>query len=413
MISSARNINKELWPDIAQAPHAIFRAWVAKQLLLRISQRVAVNITLPNGTHVQPFQSTRPTMVIKSDNFFHRLGSDYKIGLGESYMAGEWDVAEGSDLADVLTPFAERLLDIVPAWMRSFRTFFEPKHPLDEENNRRGAKKNIERHYDLSNELFTRFLDETMTYSAAWFADDVRTFTNLSAAQRRKVAGILDFARVSKDSSVLEIGSGWGQLALQAAERGAKIHTITLSEEQLKLAKERFDKAGVQAQVNIEIRDYRDVTDRYDAVVSVEMIEAVGEKYWDEYFETVSRSLRQGGYFGLQAITMPHDRMLASRHAYTWVHKYIFPGGLIPSVDAIESNCAKHGLNVVDRRSLGLDYASTLRLWRERFHENFESIKQQGFDDVFGRMWEFYLAYSEAGFASGHLDVWQLGIVKK
>jgi cyclopropane-fatty-acyl-phospholipid synthase len=235
----------------------------------------------------------------------------------------------------------------------------------------------------------------------------------LAAAQKRKVGGILDFARVANGTSVLEIGSGWGQLALQAADRGAHIHTITLSDEQLKLAQERFQKAGVASKVNIEIRDYRDVTDQYDAVVSVEMIEAVGEKYWAEYFETVARSLRSGGYFGLQAITMPHDRMLASRHAYTWVHKYIFPGGLIPSVESIEQNCAHNGLEVTDRRSLRLDYASTLRLWRARFHENFESIKAQGFDDVFGRMWEFYLAYSEAGFASGHLDVWQLGIVKK
>ena len=142
------------------------------------------------------------------------------------------------------------------------------------------------------------------------------------------------------------------------------------------------------------------------------MIEAVGEKYWHDYFKTVASNLRPGGRFGLQAITMPHDRMLASRHAYTWVHKYIFPGGLIPSVEAIEKCCADNGLQVMLRRSLQKDYATTLRLWRERFRQNFDKVTAQGFDETFGRMWEFYLAYSEAGFASGHLDVWQLGIVK-
>jgi cyclopropane-fatty-acyl-phospholipid synthase len=410
--SKMPSIDPQNWPDIARAPKSALRAYVAKKLLTRISAQVPVNVQLPDGSMVRPPVTGNPTMVILSDNFFHRLGADLKIGFGESYMAGEWKPAEGSDLADVLTPFAARLLDIVPAWMRKFRTLLEPRQPADEENNRKGARKNISRHYDLSNKLFTEFLDETMTYSAAWFDGLPVTFENLSQAQQNKVNGILDFAHVSNDSRVLEIGSGWGQLALQAAARGAQVHTITLSQEQLVLAEERFTKAGVRDRINIELRDYRDVHAEYDAVASVEMIEAVGEKYWQEYFSSVSSNLRRGGYFGLQAITMPHDRMLASRHAYSWVHKYIFPGGLIPSVESIEECSAKAGMKVVERRSLRMDYAWTLRLWRQRFNANFATIQNEGFDEVFRKMWEFYLAYSEAGFASGHLDVWQFGIVK-
>ena len=405
-------IDANNWPDIARSPKSAFRAYVAKRLLTRISVQVPVNVQLPDGSMVRPPVIGNPTLIIHSENFFHRLGSDLKIGLGESYMAGEWSPAADSDLADVLTPFAERLLDIVPAWMRKFRTLLEPRQPADEENHRKGARNNISRHYDLSNKLFTEFLDETMTYSAAWFDGLPVEFKNLADAQRKKVNGILDFARVSEGSRILEIGSGWGELALQAASRRAQVHTITLSQEQLSLAQERFVAAGVSDRINIELRDYRDVHAEYDAVASVEMIEAVGEKYWPEYFASVASNLRSGGYFGLQAITMPHDRMLASRHAYSWVHKYIFPGGLIPSVESIEDCCARVGMKIVDRRSLQADYAWTLRLWRQRFNQNFATIQNEGFDEVFRKMWEFYLAYSEAGFASGHLDVWQFGIVK-
>ena len=343
-------------------------------------------------------------------SFFNRLGNDLKIGLGESFMAGEW-VAE-PDLGDVLTPYAERLLNIVPGWMRKFRKLFEPFQPKHEENNPEGSKSNISRHYDLSNELFTLFLDETMTYSSANFAQDDRTFENLAKAQIRKIEGILDFAGVKAGMNILEIGTGWGQLAMQAAYRGAKVHSITLSKEQKALADQRIAKAGLTNLINVEIRDYRHLQGEYDAVVSVEMIEAVGEKYWPTYFGAISKHLKKGGRFGLQAITMPHDRLLASKHAYTWIHKYIFPGGIIPSREVIDQ-FTRPTLKLVDSRPLGPDYGVTLKLWRERFMNNYEQVKALGFDDEFGRMWQYYLAYSEAGFRSGHLNVWQLGFEKQ
>lgn len=413
MSNSTAAINAADWPDIAKAPVSSFRAWVARKLLERIVKKVDVKVTLPDGSvHGNPAATQH--MEVLSNNLFHRLGANLKIGLGESYMAGEWRAAAGSDLALVLTPFAARLDDIVPDWLRAYRRAIEPTHPRSEDNNPHGSRKNISRHYDLSNELFAAFLDETMTYSAAWFADSFEDsgFEKLAAAQRKKVDGVLDFAHVAKDKSVLEIGTGWGQLALQAGSRGAKVHTITLSSEQQALAQVRIDSAGLTKNVDIELKDYRDVVEKYDSVVSVEMIEAVGEKYWPVYFGKVSEVLKTGGHFGLQAITMNHERLLESKHAYTWIHKYIFPGGIIPSVQVCEEQAAKAGMEIVDRRSLGMDYAHTLKLWRDEFFAQHAKVKELGFDSTFEKMWEYYLAYSEAGFRSGHLDVWQFSMVK-
>ena len=386
------------------------RAEVTKLLLKRIAPQVDVRVILPNGDELGPSKSNLPTLRILNDNFFNRLGNDLKIGLGESFMANDW-VAE-PDLAAVLTPYAEKLLNIVPAWMRKFRKFFEPFQPKHEENHLEGSKSNISRHYDLSNDLFALFLDETLTYSAANFGSDEATFNNLAKAQIRKIENVLDFAGVKPGMHILEIGTGWGQLAMQAAYRGAKVHTITLSKEQKELAEARIAKASLSNLITVELLDYRDLEGQYDAVVSVEMIEAVGEKYWPTYFAAISKHLKPGGRFGLQAITMPHDRLLASKHAYTWIHKYIFPGGIIPSREVIDQ-FTKDEMKFSDSLSIRMGYAETLRLWREKFMENQAKVIALGFDEEFLRMWQYYLAYSEAGFRSGHLDVWQLGFIKK
>ena len=386
------------------------RAEVTKLLLKRVAPHVDVRVVLPNGKELGPDKANLPTLRILNEDFFNRLGNDLKIGLGESFMAKDW-VAE-PDLAQVLTPYAEKLLHIVPGWMRKFRKFFEPFQPKHEENHLEGSKSNISRHYDLSNELFALFLDETLTYSAANFGEDKPTYENLAKAQIRKIEGILDFAGVKSGMQILEIGTGWGQLAMQAAYRGAKVHTITLSKEQKALADARIAKAGLSNLITVELRDYRDLEGQYDAVVSVEMIEAVGEKYWPTYFEAIIKHLKSGGKFGLQAITMPHDRLMASKHAYTWIHKYIFPGGIIPSREVIAQYTNKD-LKLVDSRSIRMGYAETLRIWRDKFMENQVKVRALGFDEEFERMWQYYLAYSEAGFRSGHLDVWQLGFVKK
>jgi cyclopropane-fatty-acyl-phospholipid synthase len=215
---------------------------------------------------------------------------------------------------------------------------------------------------------------------------------------------------------VLEIGTGWGELAIRAARRGAIVHSITLSTEQRDLAEKRIATAGLADRVTVQLLDYRALPDdtTYDVVLSVEMIEAVGYDFWTDYFAILDRVTSPGGRVGIQAITMPHDRMLATRRTYTWINKYIFPGGFLPSVEAIEQITARHTrLRVTDRLAFGSHYAETLRQWDERFLAARERVLALGFDETFVRMWHFYLEYSRAGFASGYIDVNQLVLARE
>ncbi|MFI5586524.1 class I SAM-dependent methyltransferase [Amycolatopsis sp. NPDC051758] len=403
--ASAQDVPDESrWPGLATPPHSALRARIAASLFRRAVRPLDVRVMFPDGTVLGAGGPESPEMrILRPDAFFHRLGVDAKIGFGESYMAGDWTA---SDLAEVLTPFAERMATLVPPVLQKFRKIAERTQPPQEENSLEGARANIHRHYDLSNDLFGAFLDESMMYSSALFgpADD------LTAAQHRKIDSVLDYAGVRAGSEVLEIGTGWGELAIRAAARGAVVTSLTISEEQRALATERIAKAGFSDRVEVKLCDYRESSGQYDAVVSVEMIEAVGASYWPAFYTTIGERLRPGGRFGLQAITMDHDRMMAASRAYTWIHKYIFPGGIIPSVRSIEDGLvANTRLKLAGMREFGQDYAHTLRLWRERFLHRWTDIAGFGFDDVFRRMWEFYLAYSEAGFRSGYLKVHQFG----
>jgi cyclopropane-fatty-acyl-phospholipid synthase len=344
-------------------------------------------------------------------DFFHRLGVDAKIGFGESYMAGDWST---DDLAELLTPFARRMATLVPRPLQALRGWVDARQPNVERNTVDGARENIHRHYDLSNDLFALFLDETMTYSSALFPpwDGVPAAGDLAEAQRRKIDRLLDRAGVGPGCRLLEVGTGWGELAIRAARRGATVRTITISREQQALAARRIAEAGLAGQVSVELRDYRDVDGRFDAICSVEMLEAVGERYWDGYFAALDRYLAPGGRIGLQTITMAHDRMLATRHTYTWIQKYIFPGGLLPSVTAIQDSLARTTLRITGREDFGAHYAETLRIWRERFGARADEVARLGFDEVFNRMWTFYLCYSEAGFRAGYIDVSQLTLAR-
>lgn len=394
--------------ELAAAPRSPFRARIAEALFRRAVRDLPVRVLFPDGTCLGRGGDGAPAMcLVRPEAFFHRLGKEAKIGFGEAYMAGDWT---SEDPAAVLTPFAERMATLVPPVLQNLRRLVDRRQPPEERNSVRGARDNIHRHYDLSNELFAAFLDETMTYSAAWFASPEQ---DLAAAQRNKLDGILDYAGVREGSSVLEIGTGWGSLAIRAAQRGARVTSLTISPEQRDLARRRVLEAGVADRVDVELRDYRRLSGTFDAVVSIEMIEAVGAEYWPVFFRAVGRVLRPGGRVGLQSITMPHERMLATRNSYTWIHKYVFPGGLCPSVRAIEESArADGGLRITDRRSLGADYARTLRRWRARFLRRWDEISTLGFDETFRSMWEFYLSYSEAGFRSGYLDDWQFSLRK-
>jgi cyclopropane-fatty-acyl-phospholipid synthase len=272
----------------------------------------------------------------------------------------------------------------------------DARQPGSEDNDRSGARRNIARHYDLSNDLFALFLDDTMTYSSGLFAAPDEP---LESAQSRKIERLLDRTRVGRGTRLLEIGSGWGELALRAARRGARVTTLTLSGEQADFTRRRAADAGLGEAVDVRVQDYRDVDGSYDAVVSVEMIEAVGERWWPAYFRAIDERLAPRGRAGLQAILLPHDRLLASKSSWTWINKYVFPGGLIPSERAIEETLSEHtSLRIVDRVHFGASYAETLRRWRERFLARTGQISELGFDATFRRMWTFYLAYCEAGF---------------
>lgn len=397
----------------AVPPRAPARGAVVRALTRRMGRFVEARIVLPDGSVIGPSRPDLPVLRIHSWAFFDRVGIDAKIGVGEGFMAGEWSPGPGTDLADLLTPFAARLAELVPAPLARLRRLAEPRHPGHHRGERVHAAANIAHHYDLQPDFFALFLDPTLTYSAARFAPgDPAGVEGLEIAQRRKIDAILDDARVGPGTHVLEIGTGWGQLAIQAAQRGASVETITLSHSQRDVAVQRIAAAGLSDRVAVDVRDYRDITGTYDAVVSVEMIEAVGYEFWGDYFTALARATRPGGVVALQAITMPHERMLASRHAFGWIQKHIFPGGLIPSPEAITQHARAAGLVPASRRSLRDDYASTLRVWRERFVGRREEVLALGFDPVFLRLWEFYLAYSEAGFRSGHLDVLQLGLYR-
>lgn len=394
------------WPGLDTPPHSPLRAKVAEGLFRHAVRALDVQVFLPGGERLGSGGAGSPVMRIHTPAFFHRLGSDAKIGFGESYMAGDWTTDR---LAELLTPFAERMAVLIPPVLQRFRRFVDRRQPPSERNTVEGARANIHRHYDLSNDLFSTFLDESMMYSSAIFGPG----DDLTAAQHRKIDSVLDYGGVRAGSEVLEIGTGWGELSIRAAQRGARVTSLTISEEQKALADERIAKAGLSDRVDVQLCDYRDAKGEYDSVVSVEMIEAVGADYWPTFFGTIGRRLVPGGRFGLQAITMDHERMIASASSYTWIHKYIFPGGLIPSTEAIEGGMREHtDLKPQGVREFGQDYARTLRLWRERFTQRWSEVADLGFDEVFRRMWEFYLAYSEAGFRAGYLKVHQFGFAK-
>jgi len=392
------------------------RARLARLVVDRMLGQVPVRAIYPDGTIRGAGGPDAPALrIVRPHSMFERIASNPKIGLGEAYTAGDWTADEGTDLGDLLTPFAARLGQLVPPFLLRFRRVVDQRLPRRQSNTPNGARSNISAHYDLSNALFGAFLDPGMTYSSALFDHAVPlSGQDLEEAQNRKVERILDQAGVRAGSSVLEIGIGWGTLAVAAARRGAQITGITLSTEQLHLARKRVADAGLADRVELRLQDYRSVTGSYDAIVSVEMIEAVGEEYWPDYFRTLDRLLTPGGQVALQAILMDHDQMLATRRSYGWIQKYIFPGGLIPSRTAIDETLAQHTtLRVGDDHRFGADYAETLRRWRQTFLANWPAIQEEGFDEAFRRTWEYYLAYSEAGFASGYLDVGQLLLTRR
>lgn len=398
------------WDDIPAVPRSVVRSRIAGVLARSAARRAGVTLLQVPGGHVTADVAAAsgapddaPALIV-TDAVFARLAAHPKIGLAESYLAGEWDAAPGTDLADALRPFAEHLTTVLPGWAWRLRRLTDDALPDATRNTRGGSRRNIEAHYDLSNALFEHFLDETLSYSSALF-DPATPDEPLAAAQRRKIDAVLDLAQVQPGTRLLEIGSGWGSLALRAAERGAQVVSVTLSQDQLATAQARSAASDHGGNVEFRLQDYRDVEGTYDAIVSVEMVEAVGEEYWREYLTVLHDRLRPGGRAVVQAITMSDERMQATRNSHGWIQEYIFPGGLIPSVAGLQRAAAGLPLSITSERRFGPDYARTLRLWRTRFEAEWPAIAQLGFSENFHRMWRLYLAYCEAGFSSGYLNV--------
>ncbi|PKH37953.1 cyclopropane-fatty-acyl-phospholipid synthase [Nocardioides alpinus] len=426
---------------LVRSPRTVVSAAVAKRLFRAAVGRLAVTVVEePTGRRLG--QGGPIMRLHRPDEFYARLGRDGLIGFGESYLTGAWDT---DDLAGFLTVPAARIATLIPDSLQRMRAFVTPRLPHHQRSTEANSQANISHHYDLSNELFALFLDETLSYSSALFdtsstsapkgpgsvgdhlvstppeptdhPDALLHDEDFAEAQGRKIERLLDEAGVTAGSRVLEIGTGWGELAIRAARRGATVHSITLSVEQLELAEDRIAAAGFADRVEVELMDYRALgaTGRtYDAVVSVEMIEAVGHEFWGTYFQTIDQVLAHGGKVAIQAITMPHDRMLATRGGHTWINKWIFPGGFLPSVEVIdEVTRGETDLRLVGQLEMGSHYAETLRRWDRRFLAQRDAVLALGFDDMFMRVWHFYLAYSQAGFASGYINVSQLTFTRE
>jgi len=341
--------------------------------------------------------------------FFSRLLRRADVGAGEAYVDGDWS---SPDLVGLSRLFLANEAELAPPSVLGLIGRFRDRvaHLL-RSNTRTQAKRNIHAHYDLSNELYALFLDRSMTYSSALFD---RPHLDLESAQRRKYQRLAEWAELRSGQHVLEIGCGWGGFAeFAAGELGCSVTGITLSEEQASFARARIAKAGLDDRVQIRVVDYRDVEATFDAVVSIEMLEAVGHRFLDDFFGTVDRVLRPGGRVALQTITIPDQIYDRYRRGTDWIRDYIFPGGHLPSLGAIQGSLARRTGLVIDRLDdIAADYATTLHEWRSRFQGERRRVRELGFDDRFMRMWEFYLATCEAAFRDRQIGVLQLSLAR-
>lgn len=372
----------------------------------------ALSITLPDGNTMHVGNPTAPTRVllhIKKWRVFWRLLTVADIGAGEAYTDGDW---ECSDLVTLCRWFLRdlQLLQARSPWTLPARLVYGVLRRAHA-NTLAGSRRNIRSHYDLSNDLYRLFLDDSMTYSSAIFP---RSDSTLEEAQQHKIDGICGRLALDESHHLLEIGSGWGALAIHAAQRfGCRVTSLTLSEQQLTLARERVAAAGLSSRVDIQLCDYRHATGTYDRIVSVEMLEAVGHAFYGTFFGQCGRLLKPGGRMFLQTICVPDQRFAAYERDFDWIRKHIFPGGALASVHAILGAVKTYTpLRLEWLEELGPHYARTLELWRERFRDQLGAVRRLGFDDRFVRMWDFYLASCAAAFAERAIGNVQLVLTR-
>lgn len=366
----------------------------------------AVKMVLPDGEVREfgdPGAALRATVRIRRPEFFQKVVRGGGVGLGESFMAQDWDV---DDLPAFLTVLASNYKQL--EWLNDGLHFLERLQDrllhFRRRNHLGNTRKNIAEHYDLSNAFYQTFLDPTLSYSSGLYDESHQT---LEEAQANKIRRVLDLSGIQTGQTLLEIGSGWGALALCAArEYGCRVITITLSQEQYTLARERIEAAGLSDRIEVQLLDYRQLNVQADALVSVEMIEAVGHEYFPAYFKTIARCLKPGGRAVLQAITMPDDRYASYCRTTDFINKHIFPGGHLPSPGVIQKNVSRtEGLELVEMTGFGRDYGRTLNAWYQRFVAAGPAVEALGFDETFRRKWAYYLAFCQAGFDTDLLDV--------
>lgn len=380
--------------------------------LLQGIQRGSLLLELPDGRQLRCGSSNALTasMRLRNWNVFHAVLRSGDIGLAESYIQEDWTTPHLADLFRLLLANRDALESLVyGSWLG--RLAYRLRHLL-RRNTKANSRKNIHAHYDLGNSFYQLWLDPSMNYSSAWFEGDLDG--DFTQAQQAKVRRALRSVGIEHGQRLLEIGCGWGALAEMAAtECAADVVGVTLSTEQLDYAKQRMVGAGVQQQVDLRLQDYRDISDgAFDAICSIEMIEAVGQAYWPTYFSNVHRLLKTGGRACIQAIVI--DDRLFDRYVQgtDFIQQYIFPGGCLPSPSRIRAAAERAGLRVQEEFAFGQDYAETLRRWHQRFVQQRAQVLMQGFDTRFLHTWEFYLAYCEAAFSMKNIDVVQYTLVK-
>jgi cyclopropane-fatty-acyl-phospholipid synthase len=343
---------------------------------------------------------------VEDEDIFARLIREGDLGFCEAYVEGGWATPDLQAFMDLVHADNEGVYDGFPG-MGLVRAYERMRHLL-RSNSRGRAKKNIAYHYDLGNDFYALWLDQSMTYSSALFTTGQES---LEAAQRAKYASMVDRMGVKPGDHVLEIGCGWGGFAeYAAAERGLKVTGLTISRAQLDYARERIARAGLSDRVELKLQDYRDERGVYDGIASIEMFEAVGEKYWPVYFNTVRERLRPGRNATLQIITLQEKRFEIYRKSVDFIQKYIFPGGMLPSTSVLRQEIAKAGLNLVGSFEFGESYSQTLRRWHEVFNARWDEVANLGFDARFQRMWNFYLTSCAGAFRGGNCDVTQITI---
>ena len=355
-----------------------------------------------------PEDSLKANIRIKKPNFTFNLIKGGSIGFAECYMRDEFETDNLSNLIEITARNIKIIYKFSGLLDLPFINFLKN---IFIKNTKSRSKENIAKHYDLGNEFFSLWLDKTLTYSSAIFEEKNQ---DLSDAQNNKYQKLINLIKPKNGDKVLEIGCGWGGFAEYLGKKyDIKLDCITISKKQYEYAKERIHNCGLNEKVNIQIKDYRDLKDKYNSIASIEMIEAVGQNYLQSYFKTIKENLANGGTAAIQAITIDDSLFDRYKNKQDFIQKYIFPGGFLPSKNSLNKYVSDNGLTIKSYDSYADHYSSTLSLWRNEFNKKWDLIKNQGFDSTFKRMWEFYLSYCEAGFKSKNIDLIQFSLQNK